>query len=209
MCVWPQLPPPVSPPNSYSLWCGRGSCYGSKLFSRGVLSTSQQWQKEVNSRMFQPRKSSSVTKLLTSFCHCYVKCSIYLEWIAVVHYVVQPWVHFECSVVSHSLCSISSSHPSFHGCYCCKCVYCLVPVCHNSGQQGLVRDCALVQAAIGCTMRMTCNHAATTPCNLHWWCFPQPTRHLLMCPHVMYRNEHVLQFGLCGGDCKICSGDFM
>ena len=37
------------------------------------------------------------------------------------------------------------------------------------GQQGLVRDCALVQATIGCAMHMTCNHAATAPCNLRWW----------------------------------------
>ena len=50
------------------------------------------------------------------------------------------------------------------------------------GQQGLVRDCALVQAAIGCAMRMTCNHAATVPATCTGGDFPQPTRHLLMCP---------------------------
>ena len=31
---------------------------------------------------------------------------------------------------------------------------------------------------------MTGNHAVTNPCNFHWWCFPQATRHLLMWPHV-------------------------
>ena len=71
------------------------------------------------------------------------------------------------------------------------------------GQQDLVRDCALVQAAIGCAM------LPLPPATCTGSDFPQPTRHLLMCPHVMYRNEHVLQLALCGGGCIICSGDFM
>ena len=52
------------------------------------------------------------------------------------------------------------------------------------GKQGLIRDCAHVQAAIGCAMRITCNHAATAPATCTGGDFPQPTRHLLMCPHA-------------------------
>ena len=35
---------------------------------------------------------------------------------------------------------------------------------------------------------MTCIHAAAAHCNLHWWCFPLPSRYLLMCTHT---NEHL------------------
>ena len=56
----------LSEPNSV-WWCGRGSCYANKL-SLGYLSNSRS-KKEVNSRTFRLRTSSSATKLCVRF-HC-------------------------------------------------------------------------------------------------------------------------------------------
>ena len=65
-----------------ALWCGRGSCYGNRL-SLGYLSNLRHIarhvnsKKEVHSRLFRPRRSSSATKWFVAdkdLCVCEWAC---------------------------------------------------------------------------------------------------------------------------------------
>ena len=80
-----------------------------------------------------------------------------------------------------------------HGCQSCvhisKCAS-----WHRTGQ-GPVRDCALVQAAIGCCILLLLVHKMVlTLSNLHWWCLS--CHQLVQRPHLHLQVSTCMQLAL-------------